>query len=165
MALHGHVLCRYDNFSHWGLVARTVLQNDRYPNFADTLIDFQQYPLGSTTFIYYFSKIVSNAEYIQMLAQSYLMLCFLIPIFKYVKKHWSIVFTYMLLFINFIFCYCIWPTSLCVDTLLPLQGMAVLLFLYSECLFNEKKEKMFLFYIRFLFYVRLCKSKILEYIS
>lgn len=141
VAVRGHVFSYYDNFSHWALVVRNMLQTNRYPNFEDTLITFQEYPLGSATFIYYFSKIVSKVESVQMLAQGYMMVSFLLPVFKYVKKKKGIILVYMFLFVNFLFCYNTGINDLLVDTLLPLQGTASLLFIFSECLFYDKKEK------------------------
>lgn len=138
LAVRGRIFTNYDNFSHWALVVKNMLQTDRYPNFEDTLIMFQEYPLGSASFIYYFSKIISTAESIQMLAQSYMMVCFILPIFQYARKHKGIVLAYMALLTNFLFCYNIRITELLVDTLLPLQGMAALLFICSECLFGER---------------------------
>lgn len=162
IALHGHVFSGYDNFSHWALVVKNMLRTNRYPNFSDLLIDFKEYPLGSATFIYFFSKIVSAEEYIQMLAQSYLMICFLLPLFKFASQYKGVIAVYMTLFTNFIFCYCIWVTSLCVDTLLPLQGMATLLFIYSECLLfqsdSEKEKVSVLFAVPFLCVAMLIKN-------
>ena len=43
--LRGKVFTYTDNFTHWGLVVKTMLQTNRYPNFKDTLIEFQEYPL------------------------------------------------------------------------------------------------------------------------
>lgn len=140
-AVRGHVFSSYDNFSHWALVVRNMLQTDRYPNYEDTLITFQGYPLGSATFIYYFSSMVSEVESIQMFAQGYMMICFLLPVFKYAKKEKWIALIYMLLFTNFLFCYNIGINDLLVDTLLPLQGIASLLFILSECLSYDKAGK------------------------
>ncbi|RKI60627.1 hypothetical protein D7V86_08480 [bacterium D16-51] len=133
LAVRGRIFVHYDNFSHWALVVRNMLQSDRYPNFRDTLVTFQEYPLGSASFIYYFSKAVSRAENIQMLAQAYMMISFLLPVFKYVRKQKWAALAYMVLFTNYIFCYNTGINDLLVDTLLPLQGAALLLFLYSEC--------------------------------
>lgn len=140
-AVKGHVFSHYDNFSHWALVVRNMLQTNRYPNFEDTLITFQEYPLGSATFIYYFSKVISKVESIQMLAQGYMMVSFLLPVFRYAKKRNGFVLLYMILFTNFIFCYNTGINDLLVDTLLPLQGTASLLFIFSECLFYNREEK------------------------
>ncbi len=58
-----------DNFTHWGLAVRHMLTKDRFPNFTDSYIRFQSYPLGAGALIYYFAKISGiHAEWFQMLA-------------------------------------------------------------------------------------------------
>lgn len=142
VATRGHLFTHYDNFSHWALVVRGMLITDRFPSFKDTLIEFQAYPLGSASYIYYVAKIISMSEGIQMFAQAYMMLCFILPVFKYVSKRKLESYTYVILFTNFIFVYNIRITELLVDTLLPLQGMAMLFFLCSECLgFGVRNKK------------------------
>lgn len=140
-ATKGQVFTRYDNFSHWALVVRNMLATNRYPTFADSLIVFQEYPLGSASYIYYFAKVVSESESIQMTAQAFMMLCFLLPVFKYVKKNRIISGIFVIFFANFLLCYNINIRDLLVDTLLPLQGMAALFFVYSECCGFDRGDK------------------------
>ena len=68
--LKGKLFTHYDNFSHWGLVVRKMLETNRFPNFQDSLILFQEYPLGTATYIYYFCQFISSSESTQMLAQT-----------------------------------------------------------------------------------------------
>lgn len=128
----------YDNFSHWAVVVKTLLINDRFPNFLDKVIGFQEYPLGSSVFVYYFCRMVSGTEPMQMLAQFYMLLCFLLPLFKYITGHKGVLFVLMLLFSNFILCYDIVIEDLLVDTLLPLECGAMLLFILTECFRREE---------------------------
>ena len=139
LAVKGKVFIDYDNFSHWGLVVRNMLRTDRFPNFQDTIILFQSYPLGSSVFIYFFSKIISQSESVQMLAQCYMMLSFILPLFKYGKNNKVFHIVILSVFTNFIFCYNTKITTILVDTLLPLEGMAAVFFIFSECI--KKKEK------------------------
>lgn len=77
------------------------------------------------------------------------MLCFILPAFKFVKKNQTACCIYVILFVNYLFCYNIPITDLLVDTLLPLQGMSMLFFLYSECFqfdMDDKKENVSIFY-------------------
>lgn len=136
----GQVFTRYDNFSHWGLVIKSMLLTDRFPSFQDSLIVFQEYPLGSASYIYYFAKLISVSESVQMAAQGLMMLSFILPVFKYIHKNRIASFIMVSLYVNYIFCYNGRIDSLLVDTLLPLQGMATLFFVYSECL-DFKNEK------------------------
>lgn len=133
LATRGQLFIHYDNFSHWALAVRNIIDSDRYPSFRDALIQFQAYPLGSASYIYYFAKIVSRTEGMQMFAQAYMMLCFILPVFKYVKKYKAVSCVYVFLFTNYLFVYNTAITDLLVDTLLPLQGMAMLFFIGSEC--------------------------------
>lgn len=51
--LFGKKLLEYDNFSHWGLIVKILLQKNRFPNFMEeNYLMFQEYPLGSATYIY-----------------------------------------------------------------------------------------------------------------
>ena len=131
--LNGRLFTHYDNFSHWGLVVKRMLEVNRFPNFQDPLIEFQEYPLGSATFIYYFCKITSPSEAAQMLAQTYLMLCCIQPIFSFARKNCVACFSTILIATNFFFTYNIALTDLLVDTLLPLAGMCGVLFAVTYC--------------------------------
>lgn len=174
LALRGKIFVFYDNFSHWALVVKSMLITNRFPNFSDTTIRFQAYPLGSSSYICYFAKIVSTSEPTQMLAQCYMMLCFILPIFKCGEKYrggaaqkaeggeivpfhravlpriFNVVF--LAIFTNYIFCYYMQIINLTVDTLLPLEGMAAVFFVFSECIKkDEEGEKVsFLYAIPFL---------------
>lgn len=76
-----------------------------------------------------------------MTAQAFMMLCFILPVFKYVEKNRIISGMYVICFANFLLCYNIRITDLLVDTLLPLQGMATLFFVYSECCGFDNTDK------------------------
>lgn len=133
IACKGHIFTEYDNFSHWALVVKSMLLTNRFPSFEDALVAFKEYPLGSASFIYYVCKLVSTSEPIQMFAQGFMLLCFILPVFKLLKRHVIAGSIYILLFVNYLFCYNIPIIDLPVDSLLPLQGMAMLLFIYMEC--------------------------------
>ena len=129
----GKVFVRYDNFSHWALVVKRMLETNRYPNFEDAIITFQEYPLGSATYIYFFSKIVNMGEHIQMLAQVYMMTACIMPVFCFAKKNKAAALAVGLSFTNFFFVYNITVTNLLVDTLLPIVGMCALLYVRMYC--------------------------------
>ena len=63
----------YDNFSHWAVVVKYMLVTDRFPDAASAIIDFKSYPLGSSSFLYYFGKIVGNGEGVMLVGQSILL--------------------------------------------------------------------------------------------
>ncbi len=69
--LYGLILTGYDDFSHWGVVARILVRCCRFPNSSDLHVAFQSYPLGSAVLIYYFSEITGvKAEWIWLWAQA-----------------------------------------------------------------------------------------------
>ena len=131
LVLSGSKFYDYDDFSHWAMAARSLLQNNRYPNFSDYLIQFKEYPLGSTSYIYYFCKLTGNTESMQMMAQAFMMLAAIVPIFSVMRKNKVFSLIFALLFTNLIFTFLIPVTSLLVDTLLPLFGMSALLLIKS----------------------------------
>ena len=131
--LRGKVFTDYDNFSHWGLVVKRMLETNRYPNFKDTLIQFQEYPLGSSTYIYYFTKLTRTSESFQMLAQTYIMLAAVLPLYSFGKKNHFAISIAVVSFTNYVLLYNIKITELYVDTLLPLVGICGLLFAYQHC--------------------------------
>lgn len=100
--LRGKIFAHYDNFSHWALVVRRMLTVNRYPNFEDTLIMFQAYPLGSATYIYYFAKLISISESVQMLAQTYMLLAAILPLFSFAKKNQAAVAIAIISFVNYV---------------------------------------------------------------
>ncbi|MCI6377192.1 MAG: hypothetical protein MR842_05485 [Clostridiales bacterium] len=79
--LHGARFTEYDDFSHWGLIARTLLENDALPTFRDADISFQNYPPGSACWVYYICRFAGGGEGMMLFAQAALMLACLLPLF------------------------------------------------------------------------------------
>lgn len=129
----GRLFAWIDNFTHWALVVKNMLTYDCFPTFMQSAVSFTSYPLGSSTLIYYFCKMTSTGEDIQMMAQAYLMLCMLLPIFSYAGKHPVLCGLFLAGMGGALLCYDIPITELLVDTLLPLTAMAATLFLYAQC--------------------------------
>ena len=82
----GKLFAHYDNFSHWAMVVRHMLEVNHFPNFESSLIQFQEYPLGSSSYIYYFAGMINKSESIQMLAQTYMIVAALLPLFSFVAR-------------------------------------------------------------------------------
>lgn len=131
--VRGKIFVGFDNFSHWALVVRRMLEVNRYPNFEDTLIAFQEYPLGSATYIYYFSKLTGSSESLQMLGQAYMIVASILPLFAFAKRNRLAAAIVLFFFVNFLFVYNIPIVDLLVDTLLPLIGICGLVFTYQNC--------------------------------
>lgn len=135
----GQVFNSYDNFSHWALVVKQMLLTNRFPNFQDNIILFQSYPLGSSVFVYYVSKVISPvSEGCQMFAQTMLNLSMILPLFSCGKKQKVLNIFLVLCASIFLLSYNIRPHELLVDTLLPLTGAAGFLLL-EETLTKEEK--------------------------
>lgn len=146
IALWNRVFNSYDNFSHWALVVQQMLQTNRFPNFVDNLIMFQQYPLGSSIYIYYFSKLVGKEEFVQMLAQTFMLIVSIVPILKF-RLNRFVVIGLAVVFSNFIFCYCIQIQELQVDTLLPLLSMAAIFFMCTECMKSGSEKRVSVYWL------------------
>ena len=68
--LWGGKLIYIDNFTHWEVAVRHLLAKHRFPNFQDSYIRFQSYPLGTASLIYYFTRVSGiEAEWFQALVQ------------------------------------------------------------------------------------------------
>lgn len=129
----GKIFVAYDNFSHWALVVRSMLETNRYPNFQDTVIYFQEYPLGSSTYIYFFSKLVGRSESVQMLAQAYMITAAVLPLFAFAKRNSFLPAAVMLVLVNLLFSYIIPVVNLLVDMLLPVTGVCGMTFATLYC--------------------------------
>jgi len=129
--VQGKNFTHYDNFSHWALVVKKMLRVNRFPSFDMTGITYRGYPMGSTAYVYFVSKIAGGGETVQMLAQSYMTLTCIPPLFSLCKRNRWQTFFLVLLASNFFLSFNIQVTELLVDTLLPLAGMSALLFVHD----------------------------------
>ena len=132
--LQGTHFTSYDNFSHWATVVKCMLRTDRMPGYADPVIRFQSYPLGSSLFIYYVCRILGTAESCFLWAQTVMLLAFWFCMLAFVTRK-------NLYGISLAVLYGIWALTannsiyeLRVDTLLPLAGMvaAAMIYYYRE---------------------------------
>lgn len=171
--LYGSKFTHYDNFSHWGLAVKALCMKGYFPDFTNTHIAFQSYPLGSACFIYYVCKVVGiSQEWLQTWAQAFLMTGMTIGLFAFAKKRTHILMAAVGAIVllcsntNFI--------DLLVDTLLPLTAVSAMCFCiyykrdifsyiryvipYTVFLVSIKNSGM-LFAAFVLFYVLLCIGK------
>ncbi len=79
-------LQHYDNFSHWGIVVKAMLSGNAFPTTENRLIEFQNYPLGSSTWIYFVCFFCGRAEHTMLLAQGVLIFSLLAAILGMVKR-------------------------------------------------------------------------------
>ena len=128
-ACFGHI----DNFTHWATVVRSMLYTHRFPNFNDIAVTFTTYPLGTAAYIYYFCRLTNDAEWFQMLAQGYMIVCTILPVFTYARKNKWLNAVLLGAMTLFLLQYNVLLTDLRVDTVMPLAGMAAIVFAYSYC--------------------------------
>lgn len=80
----------YDNFSHWMLVVRELLKDNRMPTSANELIEYSAYPLGSALWIYYVCRVVGLGESLYLFANQIMALSLLLPAAAWVtRKKWA----------------------------------------------------------------------------
>lgn len=99
----GVPLTEWDDLSHWGLVARYLLQTDAFPDATAKAVTFQSYPLGAACFIYYIGKALGNTEGVYLFAQNLLYGLFFLPVFAHIRGNRRILcpaltFAFLLLF-------------------------------------------------------------------
>lgn len=49
-------LQHYDNFTHWAIIVKVLLTTNAFPTTANHLIEFSNYPIGTSSLIYYFAR-------------------------------------------------------------------------------------------------------------
>lgn len=81
--LEGQRLVYRDDFSHWGLIVKNLLMEDRLPNFTNVRIMHNSYPPGSALFIYYFCKIVGATEGLALIGQMIMSMSGLLSLFSF----------------------------------------------------------------------------------
>ncbi len=136
--LYGSEFVHYDNFTHWAVAARLLIENHRFPILQDPYILFTSYPLGSACFIYYFCEIVgASSEWLLMYAQAILMAGMIVSLFAFAKSHIISVITALC-------CICLLCSNnsffdLLVDNLLPITalGAAAFCIYYNKRNFND----------------------------
>lgn len=80
-------LLHYDNFSHWGLIIKTMFIKNALPNFEDAVIEFKGYQPGSACFIYYFGLLTGKSEGSMIIAQNYLLIAYFFSLFAFTSEN------------------------------------------------------------------------------
>ena len=125
--LYGLKLTGYDDFSHWGVVARILVEENRFPNLTDQILTFQAYPVGSAALIYYFVKISGiHAEWMWLYAQAVAVLGLYLGIFAFAESWRQKAF--LLLVFLILLCSNIFFINLLVDTLITACALNVMCF-------------------------------------
>lgn len=141
-AVYGMRFSHIDNFTHWATVVRSMLFMDRFPCYQDVAVTFTTYPLGTAAYIYYFCRLTNDAEFFQMLAQAYIMICAVLPVFAFTRKNKLLCMLFVAAMTGFFFQYNVPLTDLQVDTVMPLAGIAAAAFVYCHCVSGEEGKKL-----------------------
>lgn len=127
-------LIHYDNFSHWGIVVKQMLSTDAFPTAQSNLIDFKNYPLGISSFIYYISRFVGNSQSIMIVAQGLLIFSYFYAMFGIIseKKRFLLYAFLGLVFATLsFFNLTVRINNLLVDFLLPIHTLAIFAVAYQ----------------------------------
>ncbi|WP_313181290.1 hypothetical protein [Lacrimispora sp.] len=126
-------LIHYDNFSHWAIVVKQMLSTNAFPDASSALIDFKNYPLGSSSFLYFICRFAGNSQGIMLAAQGLLIFaCFYAMFGVITEKKRFLLFAFMSAGCSLlsIFNITIRVTNLLVDFLLPIYTFVLFVMIY-----------------------------------
>ena len=124
----------YDNFSHWATIVKFLHTESRLPTAADTIINFGSYPLGSSLFVYYATKMAGFSDGAMLLGQFLLIYSCVLALFAPIRdesRTLVVAMNFSLLAIFNYFNISIRMNNLLVDFLLPLLTLAGVAGIYS----------------------------------
>ncbi len=79
-------LTHYDNFSHWAVALKVMLSTNAFPTATSVLIDFKNYPLGTTSFLYYICRFAGHSQAMMLIAQGLLIFACFYAIFGIITE-------------------------------------------------------------------------------
>lgn len=126
-------LTHYDNFSHWAIVLKQMLSTDAFPGVASDLIDFKNYPLGVSSFLYYVCRFAGHAQSTMIIAQGMLIFSCFYAMFGVISEKKRFL---LYAFLGFggstlsLFNITIRINNLLVDFLLPIYTLAIFAAVY-----------------------------------
>jgi hypothetical protein len=126
-------LIHYDNFSHWAIVIKHMLITNAFPDAGSVLIDFKNYPLGVSSFIYFICRFVGNAQEIMLTAQGFLIFSCFYAIFGIIKeKKRFLLYAFLAAGCSMlsVFNITIRISNLLVDFLLPIYTLVLFVVIY-----------------------------------
>ena len=151
-------MLHYDNFSHWVVIVKYLLSADRLPDADTVLVDFRNYPPGSSLFIYYICRFAGRSRGMMLLAQNSMIFACFYAVFGIIKEHRRfLLYSFLgagcalLSYLNLT----IRINNLLVDFLLPLLAMASAAVSYR---YGEEKGKLCILQILLLGFTVTVKS-------
>lgn len=149
-------LTHYDNFSHWGLIIKTMFQYNRLPNFENNYIFFKGYQPGSASFIYYIGTLLGKSEQSMIIGHNYLILSYFTILFNNIKKD---KYKNILLLLSFYLFISATSTigfnDLLVDVLISLQLVSALIIMNN---YKDNIKKAFIYTLPIYIYLYLVKN-------
>lgn len=136
--LYKRKLFMYDDFSHWGIISRLLLQKNAINTSLDNTVYYKSYPQATAYFIYGITKFLGYTEGNMMIANSLITLSGAFTFLSISKKKLANYFLSFIIII-FSFMYNIRPYSLLVDTILSTSSFAIFAFVYSNDLSSSNK--------------------------
>ncbi|WP_077612929.1 hypothetical protein [Clostridium sp. Marseille-P2415] len=127
-------LIHYDNFSHWAIVVKYMLSTNAFPDAASALIDFKNYPLGSSSFIYFICRFAGNSQAVMLAAQGFLIFaCFYAMFGVITEKKRFLLYAFLAAGCSVlsIFNITIRISNLLVDFLLPIYTLVLFVMIYK----------------------------------
>jgi len=133
LMLFQNQLTHYDNFSHWAIVLKLMLSTDAFPTPASHLIDFKNYPLGISSFLYYVCRFAGHSQSVMLIAQGLLIFSCFYAMFGIIsEKRRFLLYAFLGLGLSMLsfFNITIRITNLLVDFLLPIYTLAIFAVVY-----------------------------------
>lgn len=140
LLFQNHYFVQYDDFSHWGLVAREIIYSNRFPNFTDEIVTFQSYPTGSAGFIYFVVKILGFSEGNMFFAQSLIYLSCIIPLFAFIKNKNFLSYISIILYFLYLIFGNYGMRTIYVDTILSCVSIAITAIIFLSYKNGEVSE-------------------------
>lgn len=85
LSLWNQRLIHYDNFTHWATIVKFFYLENRLPTATDTIITYNNYPVGSSLYLYYMAKFVGFKDGILMIGQFMVIAAAQFSVFEVVK--------------------------------------------------------------------------------
>lgn len=128
----GATLRHYDDFSHWGLVVRHLLNSNRFPGPQDAYIKYQSYPLGTACFIYYVARLTTDAECVYLIAHNLLIGIAFLPLFALVRRRKRLLYPLLAAVFFVLFSYSCQDANLLVDVMQTFWGIGIAAAIVAE---------------------------------
>lgn len=75
-----------DTLNHWAWIVRSMIADDRFPNFMNRII-YQSYPPATACWTYFGMKIIGYSESKALILQNLATICYISSLFSLNKKH------------------------------------------------------------------------------